>query len=118
MGCCCSHGILNLSRNRSVGKDLYKWKGIRLLQGHSYWAREEKSECVNVFKKVVAPSFKITVGKKRGLQFASKIERQGRTLVMILTLEVDLRSIQILLHFGVPPLLLLGQLKKYCNDCF
>lgn len=29
----------NLSKNRSVGEDLYKCKGIRLLQVHGYWGK-------------------------------------------------------------------------------
>lgn len=38
MDCSCSHDTFgNLSKNRSVGEDLYKCKGIRLLQAHSYW---------------------------------------------------------------------------------
>lgn len=31
----------NLSKNRSVGEDLYKCKGIRLLQVHGYWGKGE-----------------------------------------------------------------------------
>lgn len=100
--------ILNLSRNRSVGKDLYKWNKVSTRAQLLGQGRKK----VNVFKKVVAPSFKKKGGKKRGLQCATKMERQGRTFVMILKFEIDLRNIGILFHFGVPPHLLLGQLKK------
>lgn len=65
---------------------------------------------MNVFKKVIT-SFNITVEKKRGLQYATKIERQGKTFEMILRFEIDLRNIQIPFHFGVPPVLFLSQLE-------
>lgn len=67
---------------------------------------------VNIFKKMVTPSFKISAGKKNETPVCTKNERQERTFVMILRYKIGLKNVQIPFHFGVPPVLLLGQLEK------
>lgn len=100
----------NLSKNKSVGKDLYKCKEIRWFQEHRQLLGQGRRKVI-VSKKVFT-RFNITVGKKRRIQCATKMERQGKIFGMILRFEIDLRSIQIPFHFGVPPVLLLGQLEQ------
>lgn len=68
--------ILNLSRNRSVGKDLYKWSKISTRAQLLGQGRKK----VNVFKKVVAPSFKITVGEKKGTPVCNQNGEAGKNI--------------------------------------
>lgn len=98
----------NLSKNRSVEKDLYKCEGIRWLQRHSYWGKG--GEKWMYLRTWLLQVLRLQWGKKE-TPVCTKIERQGRTFVVILRYEIDLRNIQIPFHFGVPPVLLLGQLE-------
>lgn len=89
----------NLSKNRSVGEDLYKCKRVRLLQVHSYWGEGGgrwmclEGNCSKLYSYSKKNKTKKTPkNQKTRLQCATKIGREVRIFIMSFRSKMEFKE--------------------------